>query len=184
MKSINITLKEKEIEILKSLIGTKLLDVYHGPFIYTNTSSQVVQICASEKNYYLYSFTEPMDHFGAEEDVAVWSFEDTKYNLVNEKSFINMPINNVIKKIILVNENQKLFENEQQIYDVWITRALIIDLGDYQISFEKAVWFSEDIIIRKGYELIKELSSVDNFINNNWSKNISAECVRHEIILE
>ncbi len=184
MKSINITLQEQEIDILKSLIGTKLSEIHHDPFIFSNTSSQVVQICASDSTFYLYSFAEPMDYYGAEEDVAIWSLEETQYNVVNEKSFIKMPINSTVKKIILVNENQKLFENEQQIYDVWVTRGIIIDLGDYQISFEKAVWFSEDIIIRKGYNLIKEFSSVDNFINNNWSDNTRAECSRVEIVLE
>ncbi len=53
-------------------------------------------------------------------------------------------------------------------------------LGDHQIAFEKAVWFSEDIIIHKGYELQNNFSSVEAFINSSWKEGVKAECSRFE----
>ncbi|MCR4609790.1 MAG: hypothetical protein K5750_08890 [Eubacterium sp.] len=183
MKNIDIRLKETELYKLKQLVGTKLVAFYHDPFVFTNTSSQAVKIQTDTENLYLYSFTEPYDYYGTEEDVAVWSVEDTEYPLISKKSFIDMPVNETVKKIIIVNENQRVYEDNEMLYDVWLTRGIIFDFGNHQVSFEKAVWFSEDIVVRKGYELIKEFSPVSRFIDNNWEEGLVAECERTEVVL-
>ena len=38
-------------------------------------------------------------------------------------------MNQFIKKITIINENQQLFENGTQTYNVWLTRGVIFDLG-------------------------------------------------------
>ena len=53
-----------------------------------------------------------------------------------------------------------------------------IDFGDRQISFEKAVWFSEEIYIQKGYGLIEKFASTNNFVESDWDAGITAECSR------
>ncbi|MCD7808528.1 MAG: hypothetical protein LUH02_04235 [Erysipelotrichaceae bacterium] len=52
-----------------------------------------------------------------------------------------------------------------------------------QISFEKDIWFSEDINIERGYNLIDKLHSVDDFINN-WEPPFRGEYLRTNIIFE
>ena len=184
MKVIDIRLKEAEMAQLKSLCGSTIRSIFHDPFSFTNTSLQIVRMAFDNKDYYLYSFTEPLDYYGSEEDVAVWSFKDTEYPAVSKKDFIETPINETIKQIHVIQENQKLFENGNQTYDVWLTRGLIIDFGDHQISFEKAVWFSEDIIIRKGYNLIDEFDSTESFTDSkHWAPGITASSTRKTIIL-
>ena len=84
----------------------------------------------------------------------------------------------------IVQENQRLFERGKQIYDVWLTRGIVFDFGDRQLSFEKAVWFSEDIYIQRGYDLAKKFSKVEAFINSDWNESIVAECSRETIALE
>ena len=183
MVQIDIRLKSDEITALESLIGKKLESIQHDPFNFVNSSSQVVQLNVDDKAYYLYSFTEPLDYYGTTEDVAVWTFETERYKAVDNKSFMTTPIQAVIKSITLVQENQRLFKEQVKIYDVWLTRGIIIDFGDHQLSFEKAIWFSEDIYIQKGYDLIKKLSSPEDFVNSGWDAGLTAECSRTEINL-
>ena len=174
----DIRLKIEEIDALRSLIGKRLESIQHDPLNFVNASSQVVQINTETDVYYLYSFTKPLDYFGVTEDVAVWSFETERYKLVENKSFIKTPIQAEIKTISLVQENQRLYKGNNQIYDVWLTRGIVIDFGDHQLSFEKAIWFSEDIYIRKGYDLANEFASTDDFVNSDWNTGLRAECSR------
>lgn len=184
MKSIDIRLKDTEVQLIKSLCGSTLKSIYHDKFMFTDTSSQIVKLVSDKSNYFLYSFAEPLDYFGSEEDVAVWSFEDAECPAVSHKQFIETPINEIVKHIYIVQERQKLFEAGNQIYDVRLTRGLIFDFGDYQVSFEKAVWFSEDIIIRKGYNLIDEFDPVENFTKDSrWTSGITASCNREIITI-
>ena len=183
MVQIDIRLKSGEMDALRSLIGKKLESIQHDPFNFVNSSSQVVRINTEAGVYYLYSFTEPLDYFGVTEDVAVWTFETERYKTVDNKSFITTPVQAVIKDITLVQENQRLYKGQDQIYDVWLTRGIVIDFGDHQISFEKAVWFSEDIYIQKGYELADGFASVENFVNSDWNEGLRAECSRETVSL-
>ena len=119
------------------------------------------------------------DYYGAEEDVAVLSVEKECYPAVNEKNFISTPVNSVVQKVLVVQEEQKLSEGGKTLYDVKLTRGIILEFGDYQISFEKAVWFSEDIIIRKGYDLIDKFSAAEKLCKkDNWQENMKMQCSR------
>lgn len=184
MNSIDIRLKESDLQILKSCIGKSLESIEHDEFIFTNTSSQVVRFNINGECFYLYSFSEPLDFYGSTEDVAVWSVESTEYPFVADKLFIKMPIQQAISGITLVQENQQMFNHGEQTYNVWVTRGIIIDFSDHQISFEKPVWFSEDIIIRKGYDLLNTFKPVEDFTNaENWDDGVEMKCTRITEIL-
>lgn len=178
MISIDIRLKSNEMAVLNSMVEKKLISVKHEPFVFVNSSSQVVQINSEIGEFYLYSFVESLDYFGSEEDVAVWSLEAMPNKVVERKNFVETPFNENVKKIIVVQENQRLFQNEAQIYDIWLTRGIIFDFGERQYSLEKAVWFSEDIYLQKGYDLINKFTSVDKFIDSDWDEDFKAECSR------
>lgn len=95
------------------------------------------------------------------------------------KKLHSMPIDAVIQKILVVQEEQQLTEEGKEIYDVKLTRGIIFDLGDHQVSFEKVVWFSEDIIVRKGYELINKFLSTEELCKkDNWQENMEMQCSR------
>ena len=184
MKAIDIRFNPEEIDLLRSLVGKKLLSVLHDPFTFVNSSSQIVQLNAEEGIFYLYSFTEPLDYFGSKEDVAVWSFEKERCKAADRKNIIETPCGEKIVSVSLVQEHQCLFKGEEQLYDVRLTRGLIIDFGDHQLSFEKAVWFSEDIYIRKGNDLLDGFAPVSSFVENDWEPGIHAGCSREVLRLE
>ncbi len=179
MKQTDVRLNADNIEILKSCIGKKLKNIKHDEFTFTNSSLQAVELEIEDKKIYLYNLAEQQDYFGSIEDVAIFTVESEKYPFVENKEFINIPINENIKKIFVIQENQKLFENNEQIYDIWLTRGLIFDLDQHQVAFKKAVWLSEDIYIQKGYNLIEDFADTDEFCKaKNWGDNLKAECFR------
>ena len=182
MKTIDIRLKDDEVEMLRSMIGKELSFVEHDEYQFTPTSSQALGMVVDNEEYYLYSFAEELDYFGNTEDVAVWSITDEKLPIIGMKSFVTTPIKETVKGITLIQENQRLYKNGEQIYDVWLTRGIIIDVGVRQISFEKDVWFSEEIVFRRGYDLGKEFEPADSFCDH-WDSSVKAECSREAVVL-
>ncbi len=184
MKQTDVRLNTDSIEILKSCIGKKFENINHDEFTFTNSSLQAVELKIEDKRIYLYNLAEKQDYFGSIEDVAIFTVELKKYPFIEKKKFINFPINESIKNIFVIQENQKLFKNTEQTYDIWLTRGLIFDLELHQIAFKKAEWLSEDIFIQKGYNLKEIFDDTDEFCKaSNWGKNFKAECIREfEII--
>lgn len=86
MVSLDLRLKNDDVRILQTTVGEILDMIEYDEFVFTNTSSQAVRFVLGNVSFYLYSFTEPIDYFGAEEDVAVWSVEDKEYPLFAEKT--------------------------------------------------------------------------------------------------
>lgn len=67
---------------------------------------------------------------------------------------------------------------------MWLTRCIIFHFLDHEISFEKDnIPFSEEIIIRKGYELKKQLSDEKDFLEG-WDCEITPKCSREYIIIK
>ena len=181
MVTIDKRLTNIEMDYLQRFIGQEMISVKHDAFYFVNSSSQIVGLEKKDGTTYLYSFTEPLDYYGSIEDVAVWELSDEEYSFVKEKKLISSPVKEVVKEIHVVQEHQKLFEHERQIYDVWVTRGIIFDFGEHQYSLEKPVWFSTDIYIQKGYNLINKFTATDRFVNDDWTDGYSATCER-EII--
>lgn len=148
----------RNCDIFKEMIGKKLVSIMHDPFVYTNSVYGIAGLNIDHYFYKISNKTEVRDYFGAEEDVAVFNImktdKDNIHSYVEGVKMIEIPVNQLIKRIKVVNEHQQLYEQEQQIYDVWITRGFIIELADgLEVSFEKEIWFSEDINIERGYKL-------------------------------
>ena len=177
MKKIDIRLNQNEMSLLRSMVGQEFSAFLHDEFQYTQSSSQAVELVISGTPYYIYSFTEEQDYFGSTEDVAVLSLSSEKLPIIDKKSFINTPVKKVINDIILIQENQRVYEKNNQIYDVWLTRGIVFIFDDRQIAFEKDIWFSEEIIIHRGYDLAKYFSSPDHF-GDDWDNKYKTECIR------
>ena len=93
---------------------------------------------------------------------------------------ISTPIGGRIDYITVVNEHQKV-KNLKDDYEVWLTRGIIFSVDGREISFEKDnVPFSEEIIIRRGYNLLEKFTDVNDFLEG-WEKGILAECHREVI---
>ena len=83
---------------------------------------------------------------------------------------ITVNVNQIISKVMLLNEHIALEKNERISYDVWNTKAIIFGLNDYELCFIKeGCWFSEKIEILKEKDLLNHILNeqgiLDDFID-------------------
>lgn len=174
--------------ILKKWIGKNFVKYKCDPFVYTNSVTAVVGIFIDKEVYKLSNIQTAVDYFGVNDECGVFSLEQTEKKDV--KSFfddveqVETPVSEIIRKITVVNENQRIFFNQKQTYDVWLTRGIIFHFSDREISFEKDnIPFSEEIIIQRGYELDKQFSDEKDFLEG-WNDEITPQCLREYIVIE
>ena len=97
---------------------------------------------------------------------------------------ISTPVGEEITSIKIVNEQQTMVINGELAYEVWLTRAIIFEVGGREISFEKdTVPFSEEITIQRGYNLIDKISDNDDFLEE-WDDEYSPAYKREVVIVK
>lgn len=83
-----------------------------------------------------------------------------------------------------VNEKQTMVINGELAYEVWLTRAIIFEVGGREISFEKdTVPFSEEIIIQRGHDLIDKISDNDDFLQE-WDEEYFPKYKRDVLVIK
>lgn len=179
MNTIDMRFNNKKI---KNLIGKMFSKYKCDAFDFTNSVTQIVGIYIGEQVFSLTNIQENVDYFGNVDDVAICRFTETADDSVKsafkDTEMIITPVDGLVDKIILINENQKLSKNNKDRYNVWLTRAIIFFVDGREISFEKDnVPFSEEIIIQRGYNLIEKISDEKEFLKS-WSEGFDPECTR------
>lgn len=119
----------------------------------------------------LTNIQESVDYYGEKDDMAVsklYRSDDSKIkSAFTDVKMISTPVNEVITSVKLVNEQQKVSIKDELKYEVWLTRAIIFEAGEREISFEKdTVPFSEEITIRRGYNLMEKYLIMTIFYKN------------------
>ncbi len=186
MKKIDMRFDQS---MLKTFVGEKFVKYRNDPFIITNSVTGTVGIYIGQRVFELRNEQEAVDFFGHIDDYAVFKLIESAPDKI-ESFYMNVtqidtPIHETVQKIIVVNENQRMFKNGIQTYDVWLTRGVVFFVGGREISFQKdVVPFSEEIFIQKGYDLINEFDGTDNFLTY-WEDDIGfePECDREYITI-
>ncbi len=179
MKTIDMRFDTK---VIRNLIGETFIEYKHDAFDFTNSVTQIVGLNIGEKVYSLMNVQEYVDYFGNNDDIAVYRIEEiAEEDLVSvfkNTKMVTTPVNGIIEKILLVNENQRIFEGGVEQYSVWLTRGIIIFVNGREISFEKDnVPFSEEIIIQQGYDLYDRFYDEKEFLIS-WGETITPKCHR------
>ncbi len=176
--------------LLKTLVGEQFVKYRNDPFLFTNSVTGTAGIYIGKRVFELRNEQEAVDFFGNIDDYAVFKLIESAPDKI-ESFYMNVtqidtPIHETVQKIIVVNENQRMFKNGIQTYDVWRTRGVVFFVGGREISFQKdVVPFSEEIIIQKGYDLINEFDGTDVFLTY-WEDDIGfePECEREYITID
>lgn len=184
MKIIDKRFDAKTLNIIEGLVGKTLRCIKSDPFVFSPMVYGIVGVYIDSDIYALTNFVDVLDYYGTDEGVAVFRFEQAEPTDVHSYSdadeWLETPVNEKITAIRVVNETQQLFHRDEQIYEVYTVRGLIFQLeSGREISFEKAVWFSEMIAIMRGYELIGKFTPTDDFLEG-WedSPEYTPKCFR------
>lgn len=183
MNTIDMRFDEK---IIENLTGKDFKLYKCDEFVYTNSVTQIVGLLIEDKWYSLTNVQHTVDYFGDKEDIAVFDISET--DACNVKSaftdteMIVTPVEGNLERIVLVNENQKIVTDCDIPYDVWLTRGIILHVNGREISFEKDnVPFSEEIIIRKGYDLLDQFADENDFLEG-WNTKNKPQCKRQIVV--
>lgn len=168
--------------IIKDLIGKTFSEYKCDPFVFTNSVTQIVGLFIADKVYSLTNIQESVDYFGNTEDISVCKFKEAGekdiQSAFKDTEMISTPVKGIIEKILLVNEKQQLFKDGEEVYRVWLTRGIVFFVNGREISFEKdIVPFSEEIIVRRGYSLLRDFSDEKEFLQS-WSEEYEPICNR------
>lgn len=170
-------------ELIRGLIGKDFIEYKCDAFDFTNSVTQIVGFNIGEKIYSLTNVQEYVDYYGNDDDVAICRFREADSDGVKsafkDTVMVTTPVNGTIEKILLINENQQIFKDGVEQYNVWLTRGIIFFVNGREISFEKDnVHFSEEIIIQRGYNLIDKFSDEKEFLTS-WGEDVIPQCHRH-----
>ena len=176
-----------DLSLINRWIGKKFNKYKCDTFEFTNSVTQIVGLYIEDEVYSLTNIQEPVDYFGMNDDISVFKLKESEDSSVKsafkEAEMISTPINGEITSIKVVNELQKMTIDDMPKYEVWFTRAIIFEAGGREIAFEKSIVpFSEEIIIRRGYNLIDGLESNESFLED-WDDKYSPEYSREIIKL-
>ncbi|MCR5251924.1 MAG: hypothetical protein K6E50_15125 [Lachnospiraceae bacterium] len=185
MKSIDMRF---DSDMILSWIGKRFVMYKCDAFEFTNSVTQIVGLYIGDEVYSLTNMQESVDYFGTIEDMAVSRLavsEDCGIKSAFEDvEMISTPVGEEISAVKIVNEFQKVTISGKSAYEVWLTRAIIFEVGGREISFEKdIVPFSEEITIRRGYNLIDKISDNDDFLEG-WDVEYAPEYKREVVVIK
>ena len=188
MKYVDVRFSNSDETALRGMLGRRLVRYKHDPFVFSASVYGVVGICVEGDAWTFTNFVEVADYYGADEDVAIFRMQradwDDIRSCIPDQTMIETPVGRVVSSIDVVNERQKLFDNDIQIYEVCLTRGIVFKFDDGgELSFEKNIWFSEDITVRKGRNLIQSFSPTSEFVES-WEDNLRGECSREIVELQ
>ncbi len=172
-------------DLIQSWIGKEFNKYKCDAFEFTNSVTQIVGLYIGDEVYALTNVQEAVDYFGTTEDMAVAKLSASEDAMIKsafkDVDMISTPVGEEITSVKIVNEQQTMAISGEPAYEVWLTRAVILKVGEREISFEKdTVPFSEEITIQRGYNLIDKVSDNDDFLQE-WDDDYSPEYKR-EII--
>ena len=182
MKTIDMRFDKSTIQ---DWIGKKFIRYKCDAFDFTNTVTQIVGLYIGDSVYSLTNIQEAVDYFGFTEDMAVSKLSKVDDSVIRsafkDVEMITNPVDEEIASVKIVNELQKISINGEPAYEVWLTRAIIFGVCGREISFEKEIVpFSEEIVIRRGYNLLDKISDNDVFLEE-WDKEYTPEYSREVI---
>ena len=170
MKTTDIRFNSETMQVLRSLIGQRFDSIKHDPFIHVPSVYGIVGMFIGGKSYKLTNLIDVLDYYGQMEDVAVFRFEKAApeeiKTFMDDGEMIDFPIQSQIHEIRVINENQRLYHNDEQTYDVYTIRGLIFVFED-------------------GHELnlIDKFSPTEEF-GEGWEGDYRGECSREIISIK
>jgi hypothetical protein len=174
--------------LIQSWIGKSFVKYKCDTFEFTNSVTQIVGLYIGDEVYALTNVQETVDYFGTTDDMAVAKLSVTEDSMIKSAfknvEMVSTPVGEEITSVKMVNEQQTMAINGEPAYEVWLTRAIIFEVGGREISFEKdTVPFSEEITIQRGYDLIDKISDNDDFLQE-WDEGYSPAYKREVVVVK
>lgn len=188
---INHCITYKELQMLKTLIGTKLVCFKSQKKDSWNRIFGNIAIITDKTEIELRNELTDIEYFGDSEDVSKFYVNQISaskpFSLMIEDEVFKTSVNEIITDIIIVEDEISIKDSSgKPIYEITMDDAVIIktDNSTYAISREWSL--EEELIFIKTSDYKKNIYSIEQIISE-WSdedENFIATCNRKEISLK
>lgn len=188
---INHCITYKELQMLKTLIGTKLVCFKSQKKDSWNRIFGNIAIITDKTEIELRNELTDIEYFGDSEDVSKFYVNQISaskpFSLMIEDEVFKTSVNEIITDIIIVEDEISIKDSSgNPIYEITMDDAVIIktDNSTYAISREWSL--EEELIFIKTSDYKKDIYSIEQIISE-WSdedENFIATCNRKEISLK
>lgn len=188
---INHCITYKELQMLKTLIGTKLVCFKSQKKDSWNRIFGNIAIITDKTEIELRNELTDIEYFGDSEDVSKFYVNQISaskpFSLMIEDEVFKTSVNEIITDIIIVEDEISIKDSSgKPIYEITMDDAVIIktDNSTYAISREWSL--EEELIFIKTSDYKKNIHSIEQIISE-WSdedENFIATCNRKEISLK
>lgn len=175
-----------DITLIKSFVGRTLTKYMHADFIYTNSVTGILGFQIGNDVYELTNEYETMDFLSLDNESTVFRISATRWDKV--ESMINngineTSVNEIIRKIILVNDHTTIKIGQNVKYDMWDTKVIIFCFEKNEICFMKQdCWFSQEIEIYKGHDLLEKIGNGKGILEDFSVDNTKNAFVERTIV--
>lgn len=150
MKTYDMRFDAETMAMLQNLKGSVLKSIRSDAEALPSSAYGIAEIITSRGAYALTSIIEVADYFGALEDVAMFRLFPSTGNMPSRlmnTDMTNIPVEEMIQEIQIVNEHQELFHLGVKTYDVQVTRGIIFLLqnGGGNLLREKHMVLRNDL---------------------------------------
>lgn len=163
MNHTHLEFQDETISLLSGMIGQRFDNYICDEFLFTPSSYQVVYLTINDAVYALENTLHTVDYYGDTEDVSVFSLgqwdKPCNSRVIGRKT-VKTPINQPIVDIKLVFDTDTMSEEGNDIQSITTTKAVLFELPDRQVVFEKDIWFSEGIFVYRGSNVENKIASI------------------------
>lgn len=158
MVSIDNRFNDAEMDILRQMIGRKIVSFRHTDIPPRHAAYGALGIETEQGMIYLYCETDNMNYFGYVDDEAVLTLthECRSWLDMDQYSYVfagASPVNDTVKEIHVVQDHQRLYENGEQTFDIWLAG------GSYLISAIISSRLKNRRAFQGSYTLSREMTS-------------------------
>ena len=166
-------ISEQEL-LLRSLIGKKIEKIRHDRFEYSNVSYKRVTIFCEGQSYELSNDVEELDFMWddyGEETVGVFKFFKTEdkgldynYGCDSYPVQIETPIGKTLIDVVLIEDHVEAYDkkSDKRFSEYDYVKGVIFVFDDIKYMFVRDIWFSDDIVINKGFTPENKLIDPEN----------------------
>lgn len=158
VKEINLTYAEEFANNTKNIIGKKLLEYVHDPFIFSNSVYNRVSFVIEDNYYMIKNDIQVVDYYGSDEDVCIIKIaEIDSKDMVSALADVkqeHFPINETIADIKMIIEKSSMYVDDEKEYELSYIYAVVIELSDgRKLILKRTDDFSESIEIKRCTDL-------------------------------
>ena len=184
----DISFGASAIQVLQQLVGKQFERYSYAPFLGPD-AFEVAGLYVGGHSYKLSGTLEIVHRFFGNDDVAVMRIEECApsdiVSIIDQGKMEDAPVYETIAAIDIVNDHEAVTYKKEE-HKLTSTKGIIFHLASgEELSFELGTWFSELISIKRGSDLIKGFSPIEDFLEE-WedSEGYTPNCLREVITVK